>query len=231
MFEELSWDTDFFGFGVGRLHGDMSQTRLPEIYKEMAAKNIRLAYYFSEKAVAFPQNRLYHAQLMDIKVTYLKDVDVHACDEHVQPYSKEYPDAKLIALAIESGVYSRFKKDEAIPVSKYEELYKMWIVNSVNKKIANEVLVYKIGNIIAGFVTIGEKNKRADIGIIAVDSEFRGRGIGKALMISAEYVASSNFKIIQVVTQGSNTAACKLYTSCGYSIESVFYVYHLWKKS
>jgi dTDP-4-amino-4,6-dideoxy-D-galactose acyltransferase len=80
-------------------------------------------------------------------------------------------------------------------------------------------------------VTVGEKKHRGDIGIIAVDTEFRGKGIGTALMQSAEsWLAKLNYKSMQVVTQGDNKPACKLYENCGYTIESVEYFYHIRKK-
>jgi len=229
-FKSLSWDSEFFGFAVGQLNGDPGKTSLHEIYKEMAAKNIRLAYYSSETEILFPQHPLYSSQLMDIKVTYIKDVVIAGCDENVQSYINDFPEEKLISLAVESGIYSRFKKDPDIPLSKYEELYKQWIVNSVNKKIADEVLVYETRQGIAGFVTVGSKCGRADIGIIAVDRNHRGHGIGKALMRSAENLNLHNYQSIQVVTQGANLPAIKLYESCGYVLEKVEYFYHLWKK-
>ncbi len=50
-------------------------------------------------------------------------------------------------------------------------------------------------------------------------------------MTSAEkWFSNSGYKSIQVVTQGDNIPACKLYESCGYTIESVELFYHIWKK-
>ena len=110
-------------------------------------------------------------------------------------------------------------------------MYTLWMINSINRKIAKEVLVFTEGNDIAGFVTLGEKNNRADIGIIAVDLNFRGKGIGKTLMYSAEkWFSNLGYQSIQVVTQGDNSPACRLYESCGYKVDTVSYFYHIWKK-
>ena len=105
------------------------------------------------------------------------------------------------------------------------------MINSINRKIAKEVLAFTENNALAGFVTLGEKNNKADIGIIAVDHSFRGKGIGKTLMTSAEkWFSNLGYSSMQVVTQGDNYPACRLYESCGYLVEAVEFFYHIWKK-
>ena len=110
-------------------------------------------------------------------------------------------------------------------------MYALWMINSLNRKIAKEVLVFSENNDLSGFVTLGEKNNRADIGIIAVDHISRGKGIGKILMTSAEkWFSDLGYESIQVVTQGDNYPACRLYESCGYEVDTVEFFYHIWRK-
>ncbi len=93
------------------------------------------------------------------------------------------------------------------------------------------MLVFSADKEIDGFVTLGQKNNRGDIGIIAVDGKQRGKGIGKSLMLSAEqWFANHGYTDMQVITQGGNEAACRLYESCGFTIEKTEYVYHIWRK-
>ena len=137
---------------------------------------------------------------------------------------------KLIEQAVQSGIYSRFNVDKKIGKEKYEEMYTLWMLNSLNHTIAKEVLVLLEQNDLKGFITLGEKNKRADIGLIAVDHHFRGNGIGRILMESAEkWFSDKGYKTIQVVTQGDNYPACRLYERCGYEVETVEFFYHIWK--
>jgi len=111
-------------------------------------------------------------------------------------------------------------------------LYRQWIINSVTKKIAKEVLVYIQDDEIAGYLTIGEKNSRADLGMASVDSKFRGKGIGFKLFTSAEkWAVDHGYTDIQIVTQGDNLPACKLYEKLGYQSESLEFFYHIWKKA
>ena len=229
-FETLPWDSNFFKFPVARIKEEVDNLSNIKVFQSLFENNIRLAYYSSSLKLEIPKNILYEMKLVDKKITYLKEIIDHPANDKISCYDRDYPERKLIYLAIESGIYSRFHVDHKIGQTHFEELYTQWIVNSVSKKIADEVLVYKEEKEIAGFVTVGKKDNRADIGIIAVDPSHRGKGIGKALMFSAENFYAGKLKSIQVITQGDNLAACKLYKSCGYGLEKKEYFYHLWRK-
>ena len=227
-FEILQWDSDFFNLKVAKIKCDALLN--DNCFEKLYNKNVKLAYYSSKIKLTETSNEYYNLDLVDEKITFLKEIEKSSLISKTESYLEKYPDKKLIALAIESGIYSRFNVDPKIGRNKFEELYTKWIVKSVAKEIADDVLVYKIKGKIAGFVTARQKNGRADIGIIAVDKSYRGKGIGKTLMKTAENFYFNKLKLIQVVTQGNNLPAIKLYESCGYKQEKTEYFYHLWKK-
>ena len=226
--EILKWDSDFFNFKVAKIKNEalLNDDSLIKLYNE----NVQLAYYSSTIKLAETSNEYYNVGIVDEKITFLKEIEKFSLVSKTESYLAKYPNKQLINLAIESGIYSRFNVDPKIGRNKFKELYTQWIVKSVSKEIADDVLVYKTEDEIAGFVTIGQKNGRADIGIIAVDKGYRGRSIGKTLMKTAENFYFNKLKLIQVVTQRDNFPAIKLYTSCGYKLEKTEYFYHLWKK-
>jgi len=231
----LEWDSDFFNFNVGRVEGTLdTQSDLENVEKLIRNRNSRLSYYSSTKELPHLVNLSNELDfvLVDRKTTYIKTINPElVIGQNISTIDRDTPDEKLKGLAIQSGIFSRFNVDQRIDRIKFEELYGLWMINSLNRKIAKEVLISTTDNAISGFVTIGEKNKRADIGIIAVDKAFRGNGIGKLLMTSAEkWFSNIGYKSIQVVTQGDNVPACKLYESCGYTVESIEYYYHIWEK-
>ena len=81
----------------------------------------------------------------------------------------------------------------------------------------------------AGLLTLGEKNGRADIGLLAVDAAVRGQRIGQQLVAAAHVQALAwGYTTLQVVTQGDNFPACRFYEKCGFTPESVEHIYHLW---
>jgi dTDP-4-amino-4,6-dideoxy-D-galactose acyltransferase len=234
--EFLNWDSEFFGYPVARIQGEMhDQETFDAISKQLSNEGIQLGYYTSNS----PQSWLlqgspeYDVNFADLKVTYLKNLNAEPAqtDHHIEPYTSDQAEDQLIHLAIESGIYSRFNRDNKFGKSKYQELYTLWIKNSVGKKIAEEVLVFKSDTHIAGFVTLGIKKGRGDIGIIAVDEHFRGQRIGSRLMRAAEkWFLEKKLNQVQVVTQGDNLPACRLYEGCGFARESAVYFYHLWRR-
>ena len=205
---------------------------LKSVEKTMDDYNFKLAYYSSAKELNIDKMESLEIKLVDKKTTYVKNINSSLLSHPlISSYESVIPSPKLLDLAIQSGIYSRFNVDKRIGKEKFEEMYALWMINSLNRKFAKDVLVFNENNDLAGFVTLGEKNNRADIGIIAVDHIFRGKGIGKKLMTSAEKWSYDNgYKEIQIVTQGNNIPACKLYESLGYSVEKVEYFYHIWKK-
>ena len=60
-------------------------------------------------------------------------------------------------------------------------------------------------------------NKFAYIEELAVNTAFRGKGFGRALMMKAiEWAKAQSFPGVCLETQTNNVPACKLYESCGF---------------
>ena len=233
---KLDWDSDFFSYNVSRIEGLLLEKQdIKNIEYLMNKNEIELSYYSTSRELS---PYIYEISELDIvlvdkKTTYIKEINPDLeIDKSITSIDQNtiYKE-KLIDLAIQSGIYSRFNVDKRIGKDKFEEMYALWMINSLNRKIAKEVLVFSKNNDLSGFVTLGEKNNRADIGIIAVDHISRGKGIGKILMTSAEKLFSNlGYKSIQVVTQGDNNPACRLYESCRYKVDTVEFFYHIWRK-
>ena len=228
--EILDWDSGFFGYKVARARTGLSTADIPLLLQELDTAKVKLAYYFSDDQIIFPDNNSFEVKLVDKKLTYLKQVQSFETCEFISTYHSEDIPEELLNLSLESGHCSRFNVDENIGRQKFEELYRQWIRASLTGQLNYKVLVYKREGNIAGFVTIGNKGDFADIGLIAVDERYRGQGIGKYLVQAAENYCNDSLVKIQVVTQAANKAACRLYEKCGFEIGSTEFVYHLWKK-
>lgn len=226
MIEFLKWDSDFFGFRVGRLIHKIS----PLSYSspdDMLSYD--LVYLFSE----VPLNGM-ESNLMDEKVTYEMAGDIAATTENRNGFiivPVNMLSDELEQLAYESGQWSRFFIDQRIQTEKAKELYRLWITNSLNGSIADLVLgCYDTQGIILGFITLKHLNDYISIGLIAVDSAIRGKGIGRLLVNSAKKMAAERgVTKIEVVTQKKNEQACAFYEKAGFSVKKVEYIYHIWK--
>ena len=240
IYKLLEWDTTFFGFPVALIiPTNLDSERLQKCILEMHGNQVRLAYWASDPNDAPSQSaaQAHGGFLADRKVTYAMSAESiarqsnepHVVDVIVEEYGERVSTPELDRLALQAGVYSRFKIDCRIPGGKFEELYRIWMQRSVGREIADMVYVVRHGGAIVGMLTVGEKNGRADIGLIAVDASMRGKNIGKALVLAAQkWGVDTGFSVAQVVTQGDNVAACRFYEQCGYHIDQIENIYHFW---
>lgn len=233
----LEWDSEFFGFKVARILPERLQTgELEETLVELARDGVSLSYWASDPEDEASQEaaRSLGGFLADRKVTYVIDADEMRArtvspEVMVEPYLAETTTPELEELALQAGIYSRFRVDPRMPAGGFEELYRLWISYSVSGKIADRVLVVRESGRIVGMVTLGCKAGRADIGLVAVDASMRGKSLGCALVNAAQQWALDNgFDEAQVVTQGENEAACRLYEKAGYRVNKVENIYHFW---
>ncbi len=230
--KKLIWDTKFFGFNVGKASVEKNND-VKDVLLEFEKSPYKLLYLYTKKKI--DTNKIYNKielLLADEKTTFLKDVNTKITKQPlIEKYLSSQVTDDLYDLAVQSGVYSRFKIDSKITPVKFEQLYKLWIEKIASKQNDEEIFVYKNEKNILGFLALGSKNYRADLIMGAVDSNVRGKGVGLQLFLEAERVANiKGFKKIQIVTQGINQPACNLYKKIGYQISNIDYVYHVWKK-
>ncbi|MBU4332072.1 GNAT family N-acetyltransferase [Patescibacteria group bacterium] len=235
--EILKWDTDFFGFTVAKIiPNKLNLNSLKKILTSLRKSRVSLVYWASDSTDEASQKaaETLNGFLADRKVIYiinLKKIPVKHLQLNikVEEHNKNLPNTELKNLAIQAGLYSRYNVDQKISKKKFEALYKIWITNSLNKTIADAVLVTKKKGKIVGMITLGKKNNRGDIGLIAVSPNARGMGLGTSLVKSAQsWFISHKYKFGQVITQEANTAACRLYEKCGYRLEKKENFYHFW---
>lgn len=227
MIKRLEWDSEFFGYNVGVIDlTESSKFNFKEFKKE--SFGFTLTYIFSPSKLNYKG-----LKLADEKVTFLK--------ENIKPVQNNEKNLgffnikrdcykSLEALALESGVYSRFKLDKNFRNNEYDRLYKKWINNTVFENKTLNIVTFKEDEHILGFTTLIKKSKTlCDISLVAVDKNSRGKMIGTKLIQESEKQAFINgFKNIQVVTQKNNKPAVNLYLKCGFKLESTKYIYHYW---
>ena len=227
--EPVIWDSVFFHLTIGKINEGVFNRQ--EFLQE---KEVFDLIYIFEKPESNNNAAIssINAVLVDEKITYkiiLKNVG--EMDAAISVYTQDEPTDKLISLTLQSGIYSRFKTDKNFPAEAYEKLYITWIKKSCDKSIAFRILIYGEMKNPSGFITLTGNGSEAQIGLIAVDEQHRGQGIGRKLIEAAINTAKNhNFTTLKVVTQGANQQACLLYEKCGFVIDSKINIYHYWNK-
>jgi len=135
-------------------------------------------------------------------------------------------DSKLI-LSAENGII-RYTVITVTPYTKQygpEEVDYSTFISNPNKI----VFFAYMGNELTGQIRVRKYwNGYAYIDDVAVDTTFRRRGIGRALIARAiEWAKERRFPGIMLETQNNNVAACKLYESCGFELRG--FDTHLYK--
>lgn len=238
-FDLLQWDSDFFGYPVARVQAAVTPDDLPAVQAELIQYQIRLAYWSVRPEDTVVQGCLARlgAQLVDKKTTFVKTLNHEppkgAATAAVSEYTAETLSPELRVLAIQAGLFSRFQVDPRIGYDKFVELYTLWMEKSVRRELAEDVLVVcdndKPNQPVIGVATVGQKAGVGDIGLVAVAEHYRGQGIASALMQACDqWFYYHHYTKTQVVTQGDNAAACKLYGKAGYTIGQVEWLYHYW---
>ena len=225
MLSRLDWDSEFFGLNIGRI--DWRNNQEPIVLSKEELLDYNLIYVFVHHGQLVPLN---DAKLVDSKVIYRKKIIARtSMHQNVVAYTDSRPNEELYDLALQSGVYSRFRLDGNFPAGSYEKLYRRWIEQSVCKVMADDVLCYYDGGKILGMVTVDVKDNIGSIGLVAVDVTSRGKGVGSVLLSAVDaYFSDKGISSVEVATQLNNLTACSWYERNGYKVASVTDIYHLW---
>lgn len=226
MIEKVNWDSDFFRYPVGSL--EVTSNSLEDIsHENLNRQDYRLLYIYSKSELS----GYAHFNMVDKKITYKKKL----CVDQGKKSLVEFDDNKhkyteLLELAYLSGKFSRFRTDKNFKNDEFSRLYKTWLDRSLAKDIAFKVLVSLEDDVITGFVTLKEKNKKcSQIGLIAVNNNFQGKRIGTKLIKECEIWSIENgYSELEVVTQFENKAARGLYEKNGFEVYNELYIYHYW---
>lgn len=233
--EPLQWDSSFFGTSVAAVAGE--EQTLEELARTLDAlkrDGTRLVYWFGPEREGPGDDDLRRLGgiLVDHKVRYvrsLRDVAADALRPGREPETATRATPALLALAVESGRYSRFRSDERIERERFEALYREWMLRSLDGSLADAVLAVRDAGREVGVITVACRDGCGRIGLSAVDPDFTGRGVGTDLVRAAlRHFVARGCDRAEVVTQARNTRACQLYERCGYAVAGVQRVVHFW---
>lgn len=231
IIKNLDWDSNFFNKIVGELEVANVQHFISKIevmdyqkydllyVKQVEDKSLELHGFmqtYAETKLVFSKKIAFNKYCNNGEIYSIFDVNFNL--------------AEIYQLAYESGKYSRFSLDPKIKQIEFKYLYNIWVDNSINGKFADGIFVYKEQNSILGFVTYKTNQDVATIGLIAVNPQYQGKGIGRTLIQSLENkLAINGVETVRIPTQLQNEAACRFYTKMGYQMVDSKILKHFWK--
>jgi dTDP-4-amino-4,6-dideoxy-D-galactose acyltransferase len=219
----LAWDSEFFEKKIGEVSLKNGQTVSPDLsFDVLYVKN---DVDFTLDIEGFTEG-FYEAKVVFSKSLAPRETDA---SNVVKDTDFDFLAQDIYELAFESGKFSRFSLDRHFGDGLFQKLYKAWIDNSLNRKLADAVLLYVENDLVWGFVTYRKHSNYAHIGLIAADPRFQGKGIGTMLLAKAEQLLfEEGIRELRIPTQLANIAACSFYTKNGYTISETTHLKHYW---
>lgn len=239
MIQFLEWDSCFFGVRIARIACQaLSVENVASVTASCVEEKIDCAYYLANPAdsasIRIAEENGFH--LVDIRVTLDRQITplpTEWCSD--SPYvrrAKETDIPLLRQIAAKNHRDSRFYHDGKFPVERCDELYATWIEKSC-RDYADTVLVADCGEGAAGYLSCHlRKDDVGQIGLVGVSETCQGKGLGRQLLDeSLRWFASAGCRKVEVVTQGRNIAAQRLYQKGGFLTGSLQLWYHWWPQN
>ena len=226
----LDWDSQWFGFPIGRVDVEvLTPAAAVEVDAWASAQGLRCVYVYADRPCEFP---LAGFEPMDVRVEYEIDPVPLAtgAEEETEPLRPMELES-VCEMARHSFTGTRFFRDKRFPLGRVRELYAEWVRKDIVHGNPGCLVARKSGEL-AGFVTGRLDSKDATtgvIGLIGVAEGHRGCGLGKRLLgaVCRAFVVAGT-KRMRVVTQETNGAACHLYEGAGGRVVSRGYWIHRW---
>ncbi len=236
---KLDWDSEFFGFPIGRLPSVNLNSASVNAADEWASTHqIRCMYCLVDStantAIKILERNNYN--FADMRLTFSTPVMTPPAITQRNKYAtaavkphREADIARLEEIAEHTFDNTRFFFDTNFPIQKARDLYRLWVKKGCLAS-NTEVLVYYDENKPLGFITCtANTNRIGSIGLIGVAAEAQRKGVGKALTYSAlQWFHHQELEKVEVVTQGSNIGAQRLYQLFGFKTQSLQLWYHKW---
>jgi dTDP-4-amino-4,6-dideoxy-D-galactose acyltransferase len=231
VIERLDWDSEFFGFPIGKVNRQVGSADLERATREADKTPFRCIYMLVS---ASDHDLLDVAQkhgflVRDIRVQFERSVEGHRSNATgMRPGSlKDLPKLSLIARDRFCG--TRFFADHGFPADRSAELYVEWLSRGLR---CEDDRVSLVTDDSSGFVTchLDHDSGVGAIELIAVSHTATKKGIGSKLVAGAGMLFVDHLlATARVITQGHNIAAQRLYQAHGYRTTSVDLWLHRWR--
>jgi dTDP-4-amino-4,6-dideoxy-D-galactose acyltransferase len=226
----LDWDSAFFGRRIARVTANrLTDEQANQALAWCAAERIDCLYFLAESDDA-DTVRAVEARgfaLVDVRLTLERRGAIPALADGIRLSSAQDVEA-LKMMARTNHRDTRFYYDGHFSVEEADHLYETWIERSCNG-YADAVLVAERDGQPAGYITCDLREGYGQIGLLGVGEAWQGQGIGRTLINGAlRWFAEHDLERVEVVTQGRNVRAQRVYQRAGFVSAQMQLWYHRW---
>jgi dTDP-4-amino-4,6-dideoxy-D-galactose acyltransferase len=232
LIEALAWDTEFFGFPIGRVAADSHDLRAAAV--EADSSGYRCTYLLVEAAEGARLVAAQHAGFVVVGTraelaAELSDTPIAADDNaDTRVADRASDETWMRALARSRFGLSRFGVDPRFGPDSAARLFEAWVDRGWDGPERHVIALDDAG----GFVicALDSETREGVIDLIATAPDVKGGGA--ALVASSHrWFHDERVRTASVVTQGDNIAALRLYERAGYRMRSHAYWLHRWTQS
>jgi len=237
LYKKLEWDSDFFGVNIGyvsclRLTPSIERRVKDYIRKEKIDMLEYLCNCHDKKSVLTAEKNGY--SFVDIRLTF--EQTLGECSETTLPSGFSVRKANKSDIGklrrIASSIYklSRYYYDANFDEAKVTEFYSNWVEKAVLGTFDDYAYVLCDGNEPVGFCSIKEQRENAaSIGLFGMSFDYAGKGLAAGLLqVVLNRLKRDRIDYVEVVTQGRNYGAQRLYQRLGFITKSTELWYHKW---
>lgn len=214
MIRRLDWDSAHFGFPIAIVEG----TDVAAAAHQADREGIRCLYLYAEDDAVFRNAVAHRFEPIDVRIELEKTITAASGDVDL---ATEADLERLRTLARDLFESSRFFRDPRFPRDRSAAMFEVWVER------APFTVVLREGGEIVAFCACSPGR----IELAGVAPEAQGQGAGRRVIAAAEIeLARRGSSEVRVVTQGSNTAAMRLYERAGFVTRSSGRWFHRWAR-
>lgn len=235
----LEWDTKFFNRRIARVIPNvMTHLQAQKIHEWCIKNDIECIYFLANSndmaTVRVAEDN--HYRQVDVRVTYevlLNNVNLNARlnSPFILDDVSHLDIDDMLDMIDNAFEHTRFYFDPNFSEEQCNNLYKTWLIRSIEEDFADRVFVIRKDGQPQAFVTcqLNRETNVGSIGLIGVAEFARGQQLAPFLIDSAlKYFQEIEMKRAEVVTQARNISANRLYQKCGFRTKNTYLWYHKW---
>ena len=236
----LEWDTDFFGYRIGRVLGDqLDMKKIESIYAWSENNAIECLYFLAnaDDPDTIRQAEEHGFKLVEVRLNMersLKNWDPStrskaSQDVHIRSIKPE--DIPILQeIAKNSYVDSRFYFDKCFSEEKWQSYYATWVKKSCSGG-ADLVLIAENDDEVVGYITgnITDHQTEGIYELTGVKPSARRAGVGQELFRSGlDWYKENGVDYVWLATQGRNIPTQRMIQRNGFITKSCQLYYHKW---